>query len=141
MKPAKSKAPKKEGEAKPKKEYSLPGQKRDTPAETDALRKFYATLREEKPESAMAEEWLLAHGLLPRAEAAAALDALAGRKGKAGVKGRAVAASPAARAAPRDGPKSSGKKKKAVESEEEGSESESEEKVGRGRFGDGLLAG
>jgi hypothetical protein len=76
------KPPKKE-EDKPKKVYEMPGQRYDTPDEvcisrgtfthsvtdvlrlqTDSLRKFYVTLREQKPESKMAEEWLMFRGLL-----------------------------------------------------------------------------
>ena len=44
--------------------YELLGQKRDTPDESDPLRKFYESLRKQNPKSAMAEVWLLEHGLL-----------------------------------------------------------------------------
>lgn len=65
-----------------KKEYALPGQRRDTPPETDSLRKFYASLRTQRADSVMAEEWLLVHGLLPAAEAERALAAQAKRRGR-----------------------------------------------------------
>ncbi|CAL5223558.1 g6091 [Coccomyxa viridis] len=55
-------------DGKPKKErkvYELPGQTRDTPQEVDPLRKFYTSLREQRPESAIAAKWLLQVGLLP----------------------------------------------------------------------------
>lgn len=42
---------------KEKKVYDLPGQKHDPPEERDALRIFYSTLREQIPESEMAEIW------------------------------------------------------------------------------------
>lgn len=44
--------------------YELLGQKRDTPDESDPLRKFYESLRKQNPKSVMAEVWLLEHGLL-----------------------------------------------------------------------------
>lgn len=52
-----------------RKEYELPGQKRDTPEEGDSMRKFYVSLRKQKPGSEMAVVWLMEHGLLPEAEA------------------------------------------------------------------------
>ena len=39
--------------------------------ELEGLRIFYESLREQVPESAMAEKWLLEHGLLPEKEAKA----------------------------------------------------------------------
>ena len=55
----------------PKNDYELHGQKRDAPDETDPLRKFYASLRQQNPKSVMAEVWLMEHGLLEDAEAQA----------------------------------------------------------------------
>eukprot|EP00877_Chromochloris_zofingiensis_P000461 jgi/Chrzof1/10415/UNPLg00339.t1 len=52
-----------------KKEYDMPGQTRDTPAENDSLRKFYTTLLEQNPDSEMAKRWCVIHGLLSREEA------------------------------------------------------------------------
>ena len=85
-----------------KKEYKMPGQKRDTPdevrpcapaalaarspcsraaaAQTNPSRKFYSSLREQLPGSRMAEEWLLNHGLLSQEEAEEALKAVARRR-------------------------------------------------------------
>jgi hypothetical protein len=62
-------AAKKKTESTPKKEYDLIGQKRDSPDETDPLRKFYESLRKQNPSSVMAEVWLMEHGLLESPEA------------------------------------------------------------------------
>jgi hypothetical protein len=45
------------------------GQKRDPPDEEDSLRKFYVSLRAQRPDSIMAEVWLMEHGLLEDAKA------------------------------------------------------------------------
>lgn len=82
-KPVKKKAA--AANAKPKterKEYDLPGQKRDTPEEGESLRKFYVSLRKQKPQSEMAEVWLMEHGLLPEAEADKAYKRMLIRKGR-----------------------------------------------------------
>ena len=71
--------------ARPKverKEYPLAGQKRDTPEEGESLRKFYTSLRKQKPESEMAEVWLMEHGLLPEDEAEKAYKRMLIRKGR-----------------------------------------------------------
>jgi len=60
--------------AKPKKTWEMPGQKKDTPHELDGGRIFYESLRKQKPESKMAEEYMLRHGLLPRQEAQMLVD-------------------------------------------------------------------
>ena len=78
-KPAK-KAP--SGPVKEKKVYDLPGQKKDTPEEGESLRKFYSSLRKQIPESVMAEQWLMEHGLLPADEAAKAYKKFLIRKGR-----------------------------------------------------------
>jgi len=78
-KPAK-KAP--SGPVKEKKVYDLPGQKKDTPEEGESLRKFYSSLRKQIPESVMAEQWLMEHGLLPSDEAAKAYKKFLIRKGR-----------------------------------------------------------
>jgi len=65
-----------------RKEYPLVGQKRDTPDESDSLRKFYVSLRAQKPESEMAEMWLMEHGLLPEEEQKQAHKKMLHRKGK-----------------------------------------------------------
>lgn len=44
--------------------YGNPWQTKPTPPETDSLRKFYMTLLNQKPDSAMAMKWCLEHGLL-----------------------------------------------------------------------------
>ena len=86
----------KKGDSKPKverKEYPLVGQKRDTPDETDSLRKFYASLRAQKPESEMAEIWLMEHGLLPEEEQKKAYKKMLARKGKSAPAKRPASAS------------------------------------------------
>eukprot|EP00959_Pyramimonas_sp_CCMP1952_P259063 5416162-Pyramimonas_sp.AAC.1 len=60
-------------ETKVKKTYDLPGQKRDPPDENDSQRKFYVSLRQQKPSSEMAEVWCMEHGLLDEDEADNAL--------------------------------------------------------------------
>ena len=45
------------------------GQKRDPPDEEDSLRKFYVSLRAQRPDLIMAEVWLMEHGLLEDAKA------------------------------------------------------------------------
>ncbi|KAG0578968.1 hypothetical protein KC19_4G063400 [Ceratodon purpureus] len=57
-----------------KKMYSLPGQRHDPPEDRDPLRIFYSTLRDQMPESEMAEIWLMEYGLLPQDEAKKALE-------------------------------------------------------------------
>jgi len=52
-----------------KKIFDLPGQTRETPDELDPLRKFYSSLRLQRPESPMAAKWLCMHGLLSQEEA------------------------------------------------------------------------
>ena len=87
------------------------GQKRDTPDETDSLRKFYQSLRAQKPESEMAETWLMEHGLLPEEE-----QKKAHRKGKSAPAKRPASASkprPPAAKKPKTEP-GSAKPKKAV---------------------------
>mmetsp|Transcript_39175 Transcript_39175/g.47431 ORF Transcript_39175/g.47431 Transcript_39175/m.47431 type:complete len:202 (-) Transcript_39175:553-1158(-) len=88
--PAKSKTPAKEAgkndadaDKKEKKIYDLPGQKRDPPEEGESLRKFYTSLRQQKPESEMAEVWLMEHGLLDADEAQDAFDRQKLRKERA----------------------------------------------------------
>eukprot|EP00252_Welwitschia_mirabilis_P015500 TRINITY_DN3407_c0_g1_i1.p1 TRINITY_DN3407_c0_g1~~TRINITY_DN3407_c0_g1_i1.p1 ORF type:complete len:221 (+),score=70.68 TRINITY_DN3407_c0_g1_i1:183-845(+) len=54
---------------KPKKVYDLPGQKHDPPEERDPLRIFYESLYEQRPESEMAQLWMMEHGLLSPADA------------------------------------------------------------------------
>jgi len=73
---------KKKKSTKPKKVYDKPGQKKDTPGELNGARIFYETLREQIPESKMAEEWLLKMGLLPYEEAKAIVEAQLKSKGK-----------------------------------------------------------
>ena len=69
------------------------GQKRDTPDETDSLRKFYSSLRLQKPESEMAEMWLMEHGLLPEEEQKKAYKKMLARKGKSAPAKRPASAS------------------------------------------------
>ncbi|CAK9178417.1 unnamed protein product [Ilex paraguariensis] len=49
-----------------RKEYDLPGQKRDPPEERDPLRIFYETLYEQVPNSDMAAFWMMEFGLLSK---------------------------------------------------------------------------
>ena len=73
----------KKADTKPKTErkvYDLAGQKRDSPDATDSLRKFYLSLRSQKPESDMAEVWLMEHGLLPEEEQKKAYKIMMSRK-------------------------------------------------------------
>jgi hypothetical protein len=42
---------------------------RCAPEDGESMRKFYVSLRKQKPESEMAELWLMEHGLLSEAEA------------------------------------------------------------------------
>lgn len=71
----KKKAPVKKKKTKPttetasKRKYEFTGQKRDPPDEEDSLRKFYVSLRAQRPDSIMAEVWLMEHGLLEDAKA------------------------------------------------------------------------
>jgi len=83
-KPAKKKPAKKvsTGPVREKKVYDLPGQKKDTPEEGESLRKFYVSMRTQVPESVMAEQWLMEHGLLPEDEAAKAYKKFLIRKGR-----------------------------------------------------------
>lgn len=55
--------------AKVKKEYELPGQTRETPPETDPVRKFYTSLLDQNPTSEMAQRWCIQYGVLPLEEA------------------------------------------------------------------------
>jgi len=73
---------KKKKSTKPKKVYDKPGQKKDTPGELNGARIFYETLREQIPDSKMAQEWLLKMGLLPYEEAKAIVEAQQKSKGK-----------------------------------------------------------
>lgn len=50
---------------KAKKVFSILGQTKTTPPETDSLRKFYTSLLVQNPESKMAMEWCLERGLIP----------------------------------------------------------------------------
>ena len=59
-------------EKKTKKEVNkdfLPGQKKPRPDENDPRRIFYTSLLSENPDSKMALNWLLQHGLLPKEQA------------------------------------------------------------------------
>ncbi|CAN6456624.1 unnamed protein product [Victoria cruziana] len=47
-----------------KKVYTLPGQRYDPPQEREPLRIFYESLLKQRPESEMAEFWMMEHGLL-----------------------------------------------------------------------------
>lgn len=85
---AKQKIDKHEGdvvkEARVKKEFSMPGQTRETPPENDPLRKFYASLREQRPDSELARKWCAMHGLLSKTEAIQYVeDVRTGKIGKA----------------------------------------------------------
>lgn len=66
-----------------KKEYDLPGQTRETPAENDSLRLFYVSLLAQRPGSEMARRWCAQHGLLSRADAEKWVEEQAAKKGKA----------------------------------------------------------
>mmetsp|Transcript_23585 Transcript_23585/g.44974 ORF Transcript_23585/g.44974 Transcript_23585/m.44974 type:complete len:175 (-) Transcript_23585:264-788(-) len=103
---AKGKTPKKEvtpgktvkdEDVKVKKVYDMPGQKRDPPMEGDSLRKFYTSLREQRPDSEMAEQYLMDHGLLTKEEAELAVKRAAKRKAKAADKAKSGTPSSAAK--------------------------------------------
>lgn len=101
---------------KEKKVYDLPGQTRDTPEENDPLRKFYATLLEQRPDSGMARKWCVQYGLLSKQEALAWVEGVRDvRSGRTPVKVRPVAKRPA----PRPVPKAAKGKKAGVDSEDE----------------------
>ncbi|BBN14205.1 hypothetical protein MPTK1_6g09770 [Marchantia polymorpha subsp. ruderalis] len=51
-------------EKEKKKVFTLPGQKHEAPEERDSLRIFYESLHEQRPDSEMAEFWMMEHGLL-----------------------------------------------------------------------------
>eukprot|EP00897_Mesotaenium_endlicherianum_P006691 jgi/Mesen1/604/ME000108S10762 len=54
---------------KERKTYDLPGQKHDPLEERDPLRIFYESLYEQRPDSPMAQIWMMEYGLLPEDEA------------------------------------------------------------------------
>mmetsp|Transcript_12876 Transcript_12876/g.24180 ORF Transcript_12876/g.24180 Transcript_12876/m.24180 type:complete len:119 (+) Transcript_12876:88-444(+) len=59
-----------------------PGQKHPTPTRGFGDRVFYETLLRQKPDSQMAQEWCVAHGVLPHEEAQKLYKAILKRKGK-----------------------------------------------------------
>jgi hypothetical protein len=59
-----------------------PGQKHPTPTRGFGDRVFYETLLRQKPDSQMAQEWCVAHGVLPLEEAQKLYKAILKRKGK-----------------------------------------------------------
>ncbi|CAI5468809.1 unnamed protein product [Closterium sp. Yama58-4] len=83
---------------KPKKEkavFDLPGQLREPPEENEPLRIFYESLYNQRPDSEMAQIWMMEHGLLDEDEARRVL-VIKQKRGS----GRSAAATPAsARAA------------------------------------------
>lgn len=62
--------PKKTIEKKPKTKKIYPkfGQTKDTPTESDPLRKFYTSLLSQNNKSEMAIKWCTEHGLMPKQE-------------------------------------------------------------------------
>lgn len=110
---AKVTAAKKEVEAKEaeikakreKKEYPNIGQTRDTPPETDPLRKFYTSLLSQRPDSEMAKKWCLQCGLLDQSEAEKVIRQLGRSPAKpaarAGAKTQTAKDNPAKRPAPK----------------------------------------
>eukprot|EP00882_Tetradesmus_deserticola_P004525 GHRQ01004771.1.p1 GENE.GHRQ01004771.1~~GHRQ01004771.1.p1 ORF type:complete len:359 (+),score=183.28 GHRQ01004771.1:242-1318(+) len=98
-------AVKKDQPARVKKEFDLPGQTRETPDETDPLRKFYMSLLSERSDSAMARKWCVMNGLLTRQEAEEWVRANKGGRGAAALTpSKAPAKRPAAAAAQRAPP-------------------------------------
>ncbi|GBG82930.1 hypothetical protein CBR_g36457 [Chara braunii] len=75
----KKKQVKKKGKEEPdkkekeKKVFDLPGQRYEAPEERDPLRIFYETLYQQRPDSEMAEVWMMEHGLLSQEDAKVAL--------------------------------------------------------------------
>uniref|UniRef100_A0A7R9XZF3 Uncharacterized protein n=1 Tax=Prasinoderma coloniale TaxID=156133 RepID=A0A7R9XZF3_9VIRI len=69
-----------------KKVYDLPGQRYDTPPDADPLRQFYTSLLEQRPESAMAEQWCLYRGLMDAEMAKKVAPKYARAESKAAVK-------------------------------------------------------
>eukprot|EP00752_Nemacystus_decipiens_P009590 g8568.t1 len=70
-----------EGQASVSMEKRKAGQKAPTPSPGQASREFYETLLKQKPDSHMAQEWCLAHGVLGAAEAEALYKRVCKRKG------------------------------------------------------------
>eukprot|EP00240_Pyramimonas_obovata_P006998 CAMPEP_0118929846 /NCGR_PEP_ID=MMETSP1169-20130426/6726_1 /TAXON_ID=36882 /ORGANISM="Pyramimonas obovata, Strain CCMP722" /LENGTH=180 /DNA_ID=CAMNT_0006872107 /DNA_START=130 /DNA_END=672 /DNA_ORIENTATION=- len=123
-------------EPKVKKTYELPGQKRDPPDENDSQRKFYVSLREQKPSSEMAEVWCMEHGLLSAEEAKKAFDAMNKRKNKAVAKAAnnsktppKAKAAPKGKPTPAKKPTSASKAKKRAADEEDFQEDKPKKKA------------
>ncbi|KAK9917250.1 hypothetical protein WJX75_002354 [Coccomyxa subellipsoidea] len=136
---------------KPKKErkvFDMPGQTRETPDEADPLRKFYTSLKEQRPDSAIAKKWLLQTGLLPLEEAEEEVakgrnhkspakpsrksgSSAGGTTGRSGVSATAgtsrKANGPGRKPAANGGAKSGAKKRKAEWSEDEEESSSADE--------------
>ena len=60
--------------------FKLPGQRFATPAPANGDRVFYESLLEQKPDSAMAQEWCVAYGTLDHKKALALLAIIEKRK-------------------------------------------------------------
>ena len=59
---------------------TLPGQKYPAPPSNDATRTFYESLLKQKPDSLMAQEWCLKHGVLSAEQAKKVLKLLTKRE-------------------------------------------------------------
>lgn len=67
-----------------KKKFDLPGQIRESPEENEPLRVFYESLYNQRPESDMAQIWMMEHGLLDEDEARKVL-VIKNRRGPGGL--------------------------------------------------------
>eukprot|EP00271_Cylindrocystis_brebissonii_P015410 TRINITY_DN381_c0_g1_i1.p1 TRINITY_DN381_c0_g1~~TRINITY_DN381_c0_g1_i1.p1 ORF type:complete len:207 (+),score=58.64 TRINITY_DN381_c0_g1_i1:200-820(+) len=65
---------------KERKTFDLPGQKFDKPEERDGAHVFYESLHQQRPDSAMAQIWLMEHGCLDFDEAQEVFDQVKGKK-------------------------------------------------------------
>ncbi|GAX73555.1 hypothetical protein CEUSTIGMA_g1006.t1 [Chlamydomonas eustigma] len=121
---------------KEKKVFELPGQTRETPPETDPLRKFYTSLLSQRPDSDMALKWCLMHGLLSEKDAKAALAKI----GKGTSRSTPVKSEPSRKAVKREpkeepvskgavGVMAGGRKRPKVKYEDDFDESEDDEEV------------
>lgn len=65
---------------KERKSFNLPGQRHEPPEERDGLRIFYESLYRQRPESEMAQIWMMEHGMLEHDEAQQVLDRMRQKK-------------------------------------------------------------
>mmetsp|Transcript_10415 Transcript_10415/g.21381 ORF Transcript_10415/g.21381 Transcript_10415/m.21381 type:complete len:126 (-) Transcript_10415:391-768(-) len=105
----------------------MPGQTRETPEEGDPVRKFYESLNQQRPDSAMAKKWLMQHGMLPKEIAAALFAQVKAQRSKKVAGAGNGRAKPQAKPQAKPKAKPQVKRKRVVKKEK--SESESEEYI------------